>query len=42
MVLNPTSAEAEMFWELGQYYGCWWPGDTSHQAINSHAIVYVK
>ena len=21
-----------------QYYGCWWPGDISHQGISSHGI----
>ena len=24
--------------KLGQYYGCLWPGDLCHQAINSHGI----
>ena len=23
---------------LSQYYGCWWPGDTRSQGINSHCI----
>ena len=24
-----------------QYYGCWWPGDSRSQGINSHGIVLV-